>query len=495
MFSTLTYPVEQPYRLRWITEIFYGSSIILIILLVLLNLILGGYDSVTVLISDPNVTDYEQWWAPKSLPSALKIHTKPGECEEARLPQSTPLRTNSSLPLFSYFVSNNFNQYDSPTNTHGLRGETAYKANPLDICRVQDMSLTMEPRILSFNVDTTLLCAPVGEPPRPREFRTSFKRADSPRFRPDSILQYMSYTASPNETDSEAYRKVSREGPPRDPYLNVLGVVDMMGSDLIRTMWMRKVTWFSVNDTANQSPVPELGSMSWDSEPDGRSPTDPSRLSWRTYTEGYWYDGNYVRTINATIVNVFVAVRDAINLDIGYVTPTNIYVNKTSFNSMITRDGYFPVLTSLMSTYYPDDVGHGACSWGWGCSPGFNTSWAQALTSTDQPVNNLTLPITLPSPLPPSVIDMVYLCPQYQLKSWGSLLLAIFTGVFTMYVTAYEVFAWIAPPLDRKYKGPQPWEKFMTQRSSEPLGPPDYSPDSGYDDKEHLLGDQKDRAV
>ncbi|KAG9076420.1 hypothetical protein FRC06_009516 [Ceratobasidium sp. 370] len=331
----------------------------------------------------------------------------------------------------------------------------------------------------------------------------------------------MAYMASPNETDSNAYRKISRNGPPQDTYLNALGVVDTLGSDLIRAMWMRKVTWFHVNDTVNQSPVPELGYMSWDPELDARLPTDASRLSWRTYTEGYWYEGNYVRTINATIVNMFVAIRDAIqfvpnntissypayqiynSLDIGYVTPTNIYVNKTSFNSVITLDGYFPQLTSLMSIYYPDDVKNGACSWGWGCAPSFNVTWAQALTSTDQPVNNLTLPITLPAPLPPSVVDMVYLCPQYQLKTWGSLLIAVFTGTFTMYVTLYEIFAWIAPVLDRKRKGPQPWERFMSQRSpgyEVHTGPPSprtlgYSSGFDHDDEDRLLGDRKNEMA
>ncbi|KAG8692757.1 hypothetical protein FRC08_009555 [Ceratobasidium sp. 394] len=170
---------------------------------------------------------------------------------------------------------------------------------------------------------------------------------------------------------------------------------------------------------------------------------------------------------------------------------------------MIALDAYFPRLTSLMSTYYPDDVKNGACSWGWGCAPSFNVTWAQALTSTDQPVNNLTLPLSLPSPLPPSVVDMVYLCPQYQLKSWGSLLIAVFTGTFTMYVTIYEIFAWIAPLLDRKRKGPQPWERFITQQSSGyevHAGPPSphalgYSSDFDHDDKERLLGDRKDNAV
>ncbi|KAG8710461.1 hypothetical protein FRC08_017130 [Ceratobasidium sp. 394] len=470
MFSTLTYPVEQPYRLRWITEMFYAGSVVLVALLVVFNVALVGYDTVTIMISDPNVTDYEQWWAPKSLPNALKFRTKPGECDEAKLPLNTPLRTNSSLPFFPYVLQNSFNQYGSQLDSHNLRRETPYKANPLDTCRVQTMALTMEPKILSFVVTTTILCDPTGDPPRARLFQTSFKRADSPRFRPDSILEYMAYMASPNETDSNVYKMISRDGPPKDTHLNVLGVIDALASDLIGTMFMRKVTWFHINSTTNQSPVPDLGSMEWDSRLDDRTPTDDSRLkSWKTYTDGVWYQGNYVRAINATIINMFVAIRDAVHLDVGYVTPTNIYANKTAFNNMITIDKYRSNLTPLMYEYFADDVESSTtCSWGWGCAPNFNTSWAQALTSTNNPVNNITLPISLPSPLPPSVIDMVYLCPQYRLKSWGSLVIDVFTGTFSMYVTLYGIFLWVGPALDRKRHGPQPWERFMSSRSALP---------------------------
>ncbi|KAG8737735.1 hypothetical protein FRC10_007892 [Ceratobasidium sp. 414] len=60
---------------------------------------------------------------------------------------------------------------------------------------------------------------------------------------------------------------------------------------------------------------------------------------------------------------------------------------------------------------------------------------------------------------------MVYLCPQYQLKSWGSLIIDVFTGTFTMYVTLYGMFVWVASTFDQKRKGPQPWERFMDPRS------------------------------
>ncbi|KAG9121466.1 hypothetical protein FRC07_002575, partial [Ceratobasidium sp. 392] len=253
------------------------------------------YESVTVMISDPNITEYNQWWAPKSLPNALKIRTKPGECEETKLPLNTPLRTNSPLPLFSY---------------DALRGETPYKANPLNVCKVQSMALTMEPKFLSFVLSSTILCEPTGDPPRARRFQTSFKRAEDPRLRPDTIIEYMEFKTSPNETDLDIFKGISQDGPPKDQYFNVLGVIDALGSDLIRVMCMRRYTWGYVST----APVPEAGYIAWDPGVDYRAPTDESRFdgTWGTYADGFWYPGDYIRLMNITIINMFVAIRDAI---------------------------------------------------------------------------------------------------------------------------------------------------------------------------------------
>ncbi|QRW13278.1 hypothetical protein RhiLY_12277 [Ceratobasidium sp. AG-Ba] len=171
--------------------------------------------------------------------------------------------------------------------------------------------------------------------------------------------------------------------------------------------------------------------MSWDPNPSSRSPTDVSRFDSKASLNGVLSDNSYISVMNTTVVNMFIAIRDAIHIDLGYqdLASANIYGNNMAFNTMIAPEPLFPQLVSLISTQNINITNSGVCSWGWGCTSGFNTSWAQALMSTDQPVKNLTLPIAPPSRLPVSVIDMVYLCPQYKLKSWGSVLVAVFTGV------------------------------------------------------------------
>jgi hypothetical protein len=117
-----------------------------------------------------------------------------------------------------------------------------------------------------------------------------------------------------------------------------------------------------------------------------------------------------------------------LSLDLGYANSTNIYLSKSAFDNAITPDPYLNTLHSLMDEFHPDEDINVVCSWAWGCVPTPNTTWAQVLTSTSEPVNNLTLPIMPKSPILPSVLDIVYVCPRYKAKSWGNMLMSVFVG-------------------------------------------------------------------
>ncbi|KAG8790127.1 hypothetical protein FRC12_012731 [Ceratobasidium sp. 428] len=496
--SPLTYAVEQPYRLKRIKPLFFGCSAIFIILLVLLNLVLAGYDTATAARADPNVTDYPQWWAPKSLPTALKIHTKPGDCEDTSLEYNKPYRTNSPLPLFAYALANDFDEYAALKDVDDLRPKTPYKANQMDICRITGMSVRMDLKWISYNCVATILCEAVGDPPRERQFRTTFNRAWSPRFQPDSIIDFMAYITSPDQLNSSrTQRDFSQNGPPSNAYFNVLGVVDALGSDLLQTLWMRVDTWGPINNGSQVPvpPVPDIGYMSWD-------PTNPSNpFELGAYRDGHpTVDDSYIRPINTTIVNMFVAIRDAIQIDLGYqnTTSTNVYFNKTAFDTLIRPDPFFTQLSSITAAAHPEIIQNGVCCWGWGCTRNVSESWAQALTSTNS-FHNLTLPIK--GPPPRSVLAMVYLCPQYQMKSWGSVVVAVFTGTFTMYLTVYAIFVWFATILDKKYYGPQPLEQLAkppnptTQEKLQSREEDGNLLHSNHGVEEHLLGQTRAKTV
>ncbi|QRV84635.1 hypothetical protein RhiJN_12651 [Ceratobasidium sp. AG-Ba] len=298
----LTYPIEQPYRLKYINPIFYIGSIILLILLVPLNVILGGYDTITIWLADPKTESYEPWWAPKSLPEALRIRTKPGECQGARLDKNNPLRTNSPLPLFSYVLSSDFNQSAS-LNENGVRTETSYMANPLNGCHITNMSTTLEPKMLFIKVDATVFCDPMGDPPHSRQFVTSFTRTPNDRYRPDSIVRYMEYTRPENK-----YGRISRGGPPQDTYLNVLGVLDTLSRDLVRMIEIRKLVWGYDEQPRSR---PDLEFVQWEVVNNSLDP-DLTRLSFIPAVGSMGQGEPYLNYMRQATMNVFVIVRDAI---------------------------------------------------------------------------------------------------------------------------------------------------------------------------------------
>ncbi|KAG8718173.1 hypothetical protein FRC09_013069 [Ceratobasidium sp. 395] len=454
--------------------------------------VVSEYDTVTVILANPNITDPNQWWAPDWVPKGLRvIRTVPGECEPAVLPVNTELRTNSSLPLFTYTLLSTFDQ-------HGL-AQAPYKANPLNSCHVAYMSILMETKALTLDITARVWCEVASNVTRSRQFEARFKTTQDSRFRDDSFYEYMVQRGYTGYTSEEA-GPISQLGPPKDTILNVLGVIDGLSSDLTQLLRMQWITRFA-SDTLRKG-IPEIGYVFWE-DPSG-TPHSTSALSIGALdaSAGHYLlsqNISYFLDMNITVANLFVAIRDAIHLDVGNITPANIYVNRSMFNNLIVSNNYYTDVASRIPLNHPEDH-FNAPSWGWGYAPGPNASWAQAFASTTQPVNNITLPISIPLPTPPSVIDIMYLCPQYQLKSWGSLFMALFTGTFTTYASLYGLFAWFGPMLDRKQNGPQPLELLVDQRNREaqleeyhPLGMDPRAGKSVLDieisAREHLLAD------
>ncbi|QRV84670.1 hypothetical protein RhiJN_26734 [Ceratobasidium sp. AG-Ba] len=161
--ATSTSLIEQPRRSQLLTVARYVGTFALIAFLVIFNVILAGYEETTTLLPDPTIHP-EQWWALKSLPPALRFRTKLGERQETTLPHDTALRTNSSLPLFPYYVISNFSTPDSQTEGSDHVNEPPYMAEHLDNCRVDNMELIMGPTVLAFSITASLSCDRVGDP-------------------------------------------------------------------------------------------------------------------------------------------------------------------------------------------------------------------------------------------------------------------------------------------------------------------------------------------
>lgn len=127
-----------------------------------MTVVLQGHEVVTVLRSNPNITE-SPWWSPRSLPG---WHSA-GGCQPVPLSRQTSFRTNSSL--FSYgelafallFIRLLTKQdlrsiFDS--NGQNVMGPTPYTANPLGSCTVGGVLVNVNFNRRTYKFDVPIQC-------------------------------------------------------------------------------------------------------------------------------------------------------------------------------------------------------------------------------------------------------------------------------------------------------------------------------------------------
>ncbi|KAH7337701.1 hypothetical protein B0J17DRAFT_756836 [Rhizoctonia solani] len=380
---TLTHAHEVPYNSRSLVLGFYMCSVILVSFLIVLNVILVGYDTKFALYKDPNITRYDHWWSPKYLPDLLRIRANAGDCELGKLSQDVILKTNSSLPLFSYRFKNSyiFEQSENGGATVVTRFlDGPYQANPLSSCFVSEMGLYYEAWWQNSRVIATVTCEPTDSLPRFFKFTTSYSASAVPYMRPDSSLDYFILDVHPDKTAinfedwlfQDFDFKVNNTS-----RFNVLGVLDALAGDISQIGWLQS----SPLNGTERSSMPDMAFFGWNLTRDERSLEDSSRI--QLLTPSTWYT-QFSYSANRTILNFMVAIRDAIHT----------YQRRPE-------------------ALDPEDLT--ACCWTQGCLPNPNLTWAETLREDTGKLsyNSLILPIVQPDPMPISVIDMTYFCPVY----------------------------------------------------------------------------------
>ncbi|KAF8607420.1 hypothetical protein BDV93DRAFT_542335 [Ceratobasidium sp. AG-I] len=294
---------------------------------------------------------------------------------------------------------------DKPLTQH------SYQANPLDSCRVQFITLTTEASSQMLKLTTNVQC-----PGQTRVFAVTFTRSEETGSRADSILEYLAFqiTGLPNGTDRAS--TISSYGPPNNTFLNVLGLLDGLGRDVLQSVRIER----DLQVLYMQGNFDSIGDRSvivWDSTEDDRTMFNKTRIIYQSSSAA---NGALQTLTNNTLdlrysysslTNMLVALRDAIHLDLGYVAPTNIYLNRTAFEYAIKPDDRIQAMWSVLLDSRMSSGQEDNCSWAWGCLSALNTTWAWGLTSSSSPFNNLSLPISPKSLIYPSVININYLCP------------------------------------------------------------------------------------
>ncbi|CAE6458926.1 unnamed protein product [Rhizoctonia solani] len=483
-FPGLEYPRGQTFAIPYITEGFYIGSIIVIALLAVLNTALAGNDVVTELKKNPNNTD-DKWWAPNWLPRFMTIPTTPGPCQPLTISPNNPIiRTNSSVPLFTYALLNGFysdhggkKQIGGNPHSESLPQALPYRSEPLRDCSVKDITAILDFPTVGFRTKALIVCNILSRnssTPQKLKLLTTFSRVAtlSVHFETDNIRTYISespYTVLwPNDV-REAHAVFSEN--PGHPDLTALGILDALGSDLLKAMWAQKRIW---GLHTQYSEWPQQAVIRWSSRINCTS-SDKCRSigdkvegieMWYSDAEGTQdYDAQYLRAMNTTLYNYIVTLRDALYLDLGTIDHDhNMFLNLNAFRSQIFPDHFLSsvepqivgmprMATGLNTSVYTAEEFWRTCTWGWGC---LNGTWSGALPTNTSTAANITsgLPLRSRSFDHPhsTVIDVDFVCPTFKTKQTASLVVSVFVGTFTMYTALYGTFIFVATIFDRKYR-------------------------------------------
>ncbi|CAE6384241.1 unnamed protein product [Rhizoctonia solani] len=358
-FRRLEYPKGQPFAIPYMAEFFYAGSVILVAVLVVVNIILAGNDVVTVLKKDPNNTD-SKWWAPSWLPESLTMSATPGPCQPLTLPQhATAIRTNSTLPIFAYTILNGLGTVTHPNGTQEAKWYDAlpYRSEPLETCTVQNITALVNFQDRGLTMTAQIVCdiqSQNPDAPNTLKLSTTFSRMANTDLGSDDIVDYISSYAVPRTADISKAQAVLLAN--NVPALKMLGVLDGVGSDILKALWAQKWAW-KLSGRDNQ--WPDQAVVKWAAEANctGSDSLDRCR-STGVGVEGIetWYSNTrgsqnfslpYLRPMNTSMNNYFTVLRDALHLDLGNIDrENNVFLNADAFRARVLSD---PFMSSIAS--------------------------------------------------------------------------------------------------------------------------------------------------
>ncbi|EUC61433.1 transmembrane protein, putative [Rhizoctonia solani AG-3 Rhs1AP] len=469
-FHRLSYPRRQFYAIPYITELFYAGSAIILAVLIIINVALLGNDVVTVLKDTPDFAE-TKWWAPKWVPGRMKIPTRPGPCQPLTLPHgSTSIRTNSTLPIFSYTlmnglgVSRNVNGEEQPRWYDAPR----YRAEPLKNCIVQNITALINFQDREHKLTSQIVCdIDSADPTTPPSLKlsTTFSRVANTDLGSDDIVNSISSYAVPRAAEIAKAQAVLLAQ--NVTALTVLGVLDAIGSDLFKAMWAQKWAW---KLTGRDNLWPDQAVVKWAAKANCTNLKRCRELGegiegidkWYSNTRGtHDFDPDFFTPMHTTMYNYFIAVRDAIYLDLGHFDEnTNVFLNSGALKTHILPDPFLGTIAGDVinqtrpppntQPYSPDDFWR-TCTWGWGC---LNGTWTDALLSNSSAASSITdgLPLTSLQSQYPTIIDLKYVCPVFKRKKTGAFLASVFVGTVSMYAVLYGIFLFFAALFDQQYR-------------------------------------------
>ncbi|KAG8729998.1 hypothetical protein FRC11_007565 [Ceratobasidium sp. 423] len=199
-----------------------------------------------------------------------------------------------------------------------------YRSEPLHNCSVQEITAVLDFPTAGFRTKSLVVCDLLStnlSAPQALKLLTTFSRVSrvSLHFETDNVRNYISespYTVPWPSDVREAHTIFSES--PGQPDLAVLGILDAIGSDLLKAIWAQKRAWrlgTNRNEWPDQAVVKwasQVNCTSWD-----KCRTKGGRVEgiemWYSDTGGLQdFDAGYLRAMNTTLYNYFVVLKDAL---------------------------------------------------------------------------------------------------------------------------------------------------------------------------------------
>ncbi|QRV89010.1 hypothetical protein RhiJN_17028 [Ceratobasidium sp. AG-Ba] len=425
----LEYPVTKEYSIRNLTIYFSVFSIIAITGLVILNVILQGYQVVSVLKSDPNITE-RHWWST----GAMSIRST-GKCNPVSLPRKSTITTNSSL--FSYEIHQILD-----TDNQSSANSASYTANLLRNCTVDAIIANINSNDWSSKFETHIFCT--GSDLKFSLLLVSKLSLNyGNRYLDDFFYHYTQSRISPTSFNRSEQPLIERNA---SSLLNIIAVLDAISADFYGAVLL-------IRNSQPSSPMNVISIGGWLACPGGRNTTcEPEEMRMMIPECGISYPNgtsehmlgkicSTLALVEAEFLNMFTVLHDAYHIDLGNIQPSNVLLSMEAFSSRI----HISPGISMATQIYPEER---ICTWGLGCING--SSWANKLLASNPDIRAV-IPSILPAGNASAVFKVDYLCPHLVLKSTGSLITSVFIGTWAMYAALLGLFGVIGPKLEKRY--------------------------------------------
>ncbi|QRV74234.1 hypothetical protein RhiJN_02248 [Ceratobasidium sp. AG-Ba] len=422
----LEYNVKREYTIPGLTLCFSAFSVVAIAGLTVLNIILQGYDIVTVLRPNPNITE-SYWWSTK----AFSVRSA-GECNPVSLSRKSAITTNSSL--FSYELRGAFG-----ANNEDIASATSYMANPLRGCTVDAIiaEIHLLKRTVHFNIP--ILCTS-PDLPFSLSLTSQFSISGGNPYTDDVIAYYLQNRPSRDGLDNSM--RVTRRN--TSSLLNVIATIDAVSTDFMNAVW---INWEAA--VGNAPSIITTGGIPVC--PGGQNTTcRPEEMRMMIPQCGLAYPNGtgtgsigicpFLAPVETDILSMLTVLQDAYHIDFGNIQPSNTLLSIREFSSRIQ--------SSLTLSQFVQGKDIRLCSRGLGCVQG--STWVEKLRASDPDIN-VTVPSVLAVGNTSAVVKIDYLCPEFRIKRPGSLITSVFIGTWSMYMALVGLFEVLGPILESRY--------------------------------------------